>query len=232
MTNARLLMSFFLEPRSAVRSLQERPTFLFPLLLITLGAAASLVWYFSVVDYAWLVDHTMQQHDPDHGNLTEAQKAEMASMMTRDVLMWSSLVAVLFGIPLVRLLESAYYFLAGRAIGVSQSFKHWLALACWSSLPAVLTLGASGVVLVMHPNGQVTQEQLSVLSLNELLDVPLDNPWYSLLSSVTVLHPWMLWLSAVGVQAWSGRSMAFSFGFALLPWLVVYGLWALLVLVW
>lgn len=230
MTNTRLLMSFLFEPRSAVRSLQERPTFLFPLLLITLGATASLVWYFSVVDYAWLLDHTLLQ-DPEHGNLTEAQQAEVASMMTRDMLMWSSLTAVLLGIPLMRLLEGVYYFLAGRAIGIAQSFKHWLALSCWSGLPTLLALAASGVFLVLHPNGQVTQEQLSVLSLNELLSVPVENPWYSLLSSVTVLHPWMLWLSAVGVQAWSGRSMLFSFGFALLPWLVVYGVWALFVIV-
>jgi hypothetical protein len=231
MNNARLLMSFLLEPRSAVRSLQERPTFLFPLLLITLGAAASLVWYFSVVDYAWLMDHTILQN-PDHADLNEAQKAEMASSMTRDVLMWSSLAAVLLGIPLMRLLESVYYFLAGRAVGMAQPFRHWLALACWSGLPALLALAASAVFLLMHPNGQVTQEQLSVLSLNELFNVPEGNRWYSMLSSVTVLHPWMLWLSAVGVQTWSGRSMLFSFGFALLPWAVAYGIWSLFVVLW
>jgi hypothetical protein len=230
MNNARLLVSFLFDPRSAFRSLHERPTFWFPLLLITLGAAVSLVWYFSVVDYPWLVDYTMNK-DPDRGDLTEAQKAEMAAAMTRDMLMWSSLAAVVFGIPIMRLLEGVYYFLAGKAIGIAQSFKHWLALACWSGLPTVLALVASAFFLMLHPNGQVTQEQLSVLSLNELLGMPAENRWYSLLSSVTVLHPWVVWLAAVGAQVWSGRSMVFCFGFALLPWIVIYGVWALIVLI-
>ncbi len=230
MNNAQMVVALLLEPRSFFIALRDRPTFWFPLLLFTLSSVAALVLYFSVVDFAWLADHIIDG-DSHVDKLSQQQKAEFASTMSRDVMMWTSLTAMVVGIPVVRLLEGAYYFLAGKATAVSQSFRHWLALASWSGLPIVLILLVSIMFLMMHPNGQVTQEQLNVLSLNELFfHLPPESRWYSLMSSLTVLHPWAWWLAAVGVNAWSERSMAFSVVFSQLLWVVFYGTWALIVL--
>lgn len=230
MNNTQMIVALLVEPRSAFISLRDRPNFWFPLLLFVLCTAAALVWYFSVVDFAWLADHIMSG-DSSADKMSQLQKTELVGAMSRDVMMWTSLTAVVVVIPMARLLEGTYYFLAGRATDVSQSFRHWLALACWSSLPMMLILLVSVVSLVMHPNGQVTQEQLNVLSLNELfVHVPPENRWYSLMSTVTVLHPWAWWLTSMGVRVWSGRSMAFSLVFSLLPWVVFYGGWALIAL--
>lgn len=224
MNNLQLTLSLLSEPKAAFAQLRERPTFWFPLLLVVFGTAAAVIAYFQRVDMAWLNDY-LASSDP-----RMAKAGDAAPSMSRDVMMWTSLTAVIVGIPLMRMVEAAYYLLAGKVSNLAPGYKHWMALACWSSMPLVLSLVTSVIVLMLHPSGQVSQEQLNVLSLNELLfKVQPGNEWHTLVSTLTVLHPWAWWLAALGVRAWTGRSWPFALGFAVLPWAVFYGLWALIV---
>lgn len=224
MNNTQMTLALLTEPRAAFNALRERPTFWFPLLLLAFGTASAVVAYFSLVDVAWLNDHIAS----GDARMEKMQADGSMPQMSRSLLMWTSLTAVVVGIPVVRLLEGAYYFLAGRVTNIVQSFRHWMALACWSSLPLALALVVSVTVLALHPTGQATQEQLNLLSLNELFfHVGEKSPWYSLASNLTLLHPWAWGLAATGVRVWSGRSWPASIAFALMPWVVFYGVWAL-----
>ena len=68
---------------------------------------------------------------------------------------------------------------------------------------------------------------LQVLSLNNLLfhRAP-GEPGYSLLITINLLQLVGLYLSALGVRIWSGRSWLFSAVFAWLPWVLICGFWA------
>lgn len=223
-SSLQLLVAVVAEPKAAVAELRERPSFWFPLLLFVIATAAALVAYFQRVDMAWLNDYILSS-DP-----RMAKAGEGAAAASRDMLMWVSLATVVIGMPLMRVLEGAYYFLASKASNLEPGFKHWLSLACWSSMPLLLTLMASAVMFALHPNGQVSQEQLNVLSLNELFFrlEPASN-WHTLASTLTLLHPWAWGLVAVGVRAWTDRGWGFAIVFAMLPWAVFYGVWALFV---
>lgn len=226
MNNAQLVASVLIEPQAAFASLREKPRFWFPLLLLILGTAAALLGYFQMVDFNWFTDNVL------HGGAGKAAKAgEDAPVMSRGAIMGMTLGATVIFLSLSRVLEGTYYLLAGRVADVGQSFAHWLALACWSSIPMLLTVLVSMGFLLMHPNGQVTQEELNVLSLNEVFfHVDRSSPWFALLSTLTVLHPWVWWLTATGVKVWSGRSLAFGVVFSMVPWAVFYGGWALIAL--
>jgi hypothetical protein len=77
-------------------------------------------------------------------------------------------------------------------------------------------------------SNQVAYEEVSVLSLNELFfNKSVTDKGFTLLSSLTLIHPWAWWLTVVGVRVWSGRSWQFSSVFALAPIVLVYGGWAL-----
>jgi hypothetical protein len=52
-------------------------------------------------------------------------------------------------------------------------------------------------------------------------------PGYNLLSAIGLVQVASAWLTYVGVRAWSGRSVPFSLVFALLPVMLIYGVWAL-----
>lgn len=224
MNSLQLMLAVLADPKAAFAELRERPSFWFPMLLFAVATVAAIVAYFQRVDMAWFNDY-LASSDP-----RMAKAGEGAPVMSRDMMMWTSLTAVVIGVPIMRMVEGAYYFLAGKVANLGQGYKHWLALACWSSMPLLLSLVASVVALVLHPSGQVSQEQLNVLSLNELFfRMEPANEWHTLASTLTLLHPWAWGLVAVAVRTWTGRGWGFSLAFGLLPWLVFYGLWALIV---
>jgi hypothetical protein len=220
MSDFTLAVSMIVEPRTAFERLQRRPSFWLPLILLTLGTMGLLGAYAQSVDLAWL----------NHQLLGDEPEMPAGFEMSRVQLMGTSILVALVGIPLMRLLEAGYYHLAAQLFSLKHEFRHWMALACWSGLPLLLPLAASAVMLAFSGDAQLLQEQLNVLSINELfLQLPPTSRWYSLLSNLTVLHPWVWWLAACGVQVWTGRSWSFALGVALLPWVLVYGVWAMVV---
>lgn len=222
MGNVKLALAVLSEPRAAFAELRQRPDFWFPLLLFVVMTVCAVVAYFQRVDMAWLNDHLA-------GSAPRLPKgsAEVPAM-SREMMMWTSVTMMVIGIPIMRMVEGACYLLAGKVANLALGFRHWLALACWSSLPLLLPLLAAVVQLMLHPSGQVTQEQLNVLSLNELFfHVAPASPWFTLANALTLLHPWAWGLVAVAVRTWTGRGWGHCVGFALLPWIVFYGLWAL-----
>lgn len=222
MNTPQLTRSMLLQPELAFTSLRAQPRFAFPLLLLVGLTLASIGAYFSQVDPAWLQTQLLAP--------VGDKAQDGVPVLSLQALAITSVVGALIALVGGRLLEGGYYFLAGRATRIDFPFHQWLALACWASLPLLLLPMLSVGMLVVYPSGQILQEQLNALSLNELFfHASPDSPWYVLLNSLSVLHPWSWWLSAVGVKTWSGRGWAFSLAFALIPWLLVYGVWALVV---
>jgi Yip1 domain len=223
MNSLQLAIAMLVDPRAAFKILGEKPRFLLPLLLLTLGTGVVVALYFLMVDISWFHELIVAS-DPR----IDKAKAERLPITSRNVMLATSLAAVMVGIPAARLLESAYYFLAGKVVNISPSFRHWMSLACWSSLPLLIPALVMVIVLFLHPNGQVSQEQLNLLSVNEVFGgLPRANRWHTLATTLTVLHPWAWGLAALGVKVWTGRSWLFCAAFALIPPLIFYGGWAL-----
>ncbi len=159
--------------------------------------------------------------------MSEEQRAKAVEAASRSFMLGSSVIGA--GVVIVAriLLEALYYSLAGKVTNVERSFRHWLALAAWTAWPALLGVLASAAVLLAADTNQLGLNDLAVLSLNELFfHVPMGDKGNTLLTTLTLLHPWMWWLSALGVRIWTGRSWVFSVIFALLPVALGYGIWA------
>lgn len=215
-------------PRAAFQEVRERPRFWLPLTLMLGGTVVLLFWYYSIVDFAWLTDHLMNSNERVR-QMPDAQRERAMASMSRTGLMLSAVIAAPLILMLIRLIEAGYYSLAGKITNVQYSFRQWFALSWWTSLPHVLGILAMAAFLLLSDTNQIGSEELQVLSLNELFfHRGLGEPGVSLLSSLTLLHPWAWALSVLGVQAWSGRSLAFSAVFALAPTALIYGIWALL----
>ena len=226
MGNLDLLSLLPTQPRKAFDALAERPRFWFPLLLTVVVGVVTTVWYYKVVDLQWLLDETLRSN-PRTAALTEAQRAQALQRMTPGVLMGSSVVAVALLVPLFRVLETTYFLLAGKVVNVQRSFRQWLALSCWSSLPTLLAAIPTVILLATSGNGQIDSSAIQPLSLNELFfHRHMGDGGYQLLVSLSVLQPLAWLLSAIGVQQWSKRSWGFCAVFVLLPVVLIYGAWA------
>lgn len=226
MKSRELAWAILTAPSSAFVELQARPRFWFPLLTTLFGVVALVAWYYSIVDIPWLMEHILSGSS-GAVQISEEQRAKAIETASRGFMLASSVIGG--GVVLVArtLLEALYYSLAGKITNVERSFQHWLALAAWTAWPALLGVVASAAVLLAADTNQLAFDELAVLSLNELFfHVPMGGKGSTLWSSLTLLHPWMWWLSALGVHIWTGRSWVFSATFALVPVVVGYGLWA------
>jgi hypothetical protein len=134
-------------------------------------------------------------------------------------------------IAFMLLVGAVYYLLAGKIAGVNRSFRHWLALSAWTSLPTVLAVIPAALVLLTATSNQVGQDSLQALSLNELFfKLEPGETGFTLLTNINLFTFVSLYLGAVGVKVWSSRSWLFSIVFSVLPLILIVGIWALYVL--
>ena len=226
MNNIELTVALATAPSTAFAELRERPRFWFPLLLVVLTTAGLTFWYYSVVDIEWLKD-VMYSNNPDIQALPEDKRAAAMNMLGRNTMRWASLVSLLIVMPVVMLLGALYLWLAAKVTRLPQGFKHWFSLGCWSSLPMLLGTAVAAIMLILSETSQITPGILQPLSLNELLlHRPIGSPGQTLFESLSIPTFLCFALTIIGIRVWSQRSWAFSATVALLPWVVIYGLWA------
>jgi hypothetical protein len=229
MNNLSLASALLFEPRKAFAEIDARPRFWFPLLVLILTTVTIAVWYRSVVDLEWVTDRTIRA-SAFASRLTEAQieEAVKRSVNNRTLGTVTTVLGTPIAILLIGLLGALYFMLAGKLSGVRRSFRHWFSLTWWAALPgAVLTLLGAAFVLLTSATTQIDQADLKPLSLNALFfQKAFDQAGYTLLGSIDLIQLFGLYLSVVGVRTWSGRSWLFSSVFALLPYALIYGIWA------
>jgi hypothetical protein len=187
-----------------------------------------LLWYYSTVDIEWLKDH-MFADNPRIKQMTEEQRERMMTMMSRKGMTSSGVIGAAIGLPLVFALQAGYYWLAGKVASVQLSFLQWFSLITWSSLPTLAGILASVMILATSTaHGQMGPGELQLLSLNELFfhRAP-SEPGFQLLNALNLLSLWVWGLIVLGVRTWSKKSWGFSTVFVLLPFVVMYGGWAL-----
>jgi hypothetical protein len=227
MNNLELSMSLATAPSGAFEELRQRPRIWFPFLVVVLTSAAIVYWYYSAVDIEWLKD-AMFGNDPNMQKLPEAERAAAMTMMSRNTLLWGSVIGTLFFVPFAFLLQSTYLLLAAKVTKLPQGFKHWFSLSCWTALPVVLSAVVSAILLILSDNSQVSPSVLQPLSLNELaLHRPVGSPGYSMFASLSIPGVLSWILMTIGIRVWSQRSWAFSAGIVGLQIFIVYGIWAI-----
>jgi hypothetical protein len=226
MNNIGLLTALATEPRKAFDELAQRPRVLFPLLLTIAVTILLSVWYLAHVDIQWLIEQSIRAN-PGTANMTDEQLAPAMRFMSRKTFIGSAVVAGVLLPVIFRVLEAVYYLLAGKIVNVQQGFKQWWSLACWSSLPQILVAIPGMLGLLLSSTTQMPQDDINPLSLNALFfHKAMGSAGYSLLTSINVLHIASLGLAVIGVQHWSKRSWGFSAVFTLLPFTLIYGVWA------
>lgn len=191
MNNMELTGALVTAPSRAFEQLKEKPRFLFPLLVIVLSTVAVLFWYYRIVDFEWLTDR-MLSANPQMSRMSEQEREAAMKMMSPGIIMWSSLISAMVVVVVIHVIEALYFLLAGSVANVRHTFMQWFSLSCWTALPHVIGTISMAVFLLTSGTNQIGNEELNLLSLNELIfHVPLGGKGYVLLSSLTLLHPWV-----------------------------------------
>jgi hypothetical protein len=230
MNSFSILQELVIEPKQAFAELDARPRFAFPLLLLLICSAGLIFWYYQVVDLGWAADQQLRSSSLTR-TLSEAQIEEMVQRADDYPVRSGAVSAVLAAlvIALFRLLEAVYYLLAAKVTGVQRGYRHWLSLACWSSLPSLIAVIPAAIMLATATTAQIDQSELQALSLNNLFfHRAAGDPGYTLLTTFNLLYVLGAFYAAMGIRAWSGRSWTHGLVIAYLPMALVFGSWALI----
>ena len=218
-----VLSNIFTAPSQAFAAIKERPNPWLPLLVL-IGAVFIVQFvYMQVVDFPWLMDHTLQQGG---GNMTDAQRAQIVDATTK---VPPSVLGAVQGASGGIVILSVYALIALYYTGVSfatndgHKFQQWLALIAWCSLPSVLGYIASLVNLQVTDARFLPAEQLNPLSFGSLLGLDPQGATIvqRILMSLDVTVLWSTVLQILGYQAFTQRSITFSAAVVLGPLAVI-----------
>jgi hypothetical protein len=160
------------------------------------------------------------------GTAKPEQRAAMERFLTPTSMLWSSSIGAVVGTLAALAVSALYYLIASKVMGVDIGYGKWFGFSVWTSVPRLLTLPLSALQIVTS-HGRLAPEDLNMVSLNYLMfHLPLSHPWASLLGSLDLSSLWSIVLAVIGLKAWTGRSTGTCVLVALLPYVIVYGLWA------
>lgn len=217
-----ILTQIFYEPKAAFEELKDKPRVWLPLILIPALSMLVFFWYFATVDFPWLVDHMLSAQP----NLKPDAREMLEKFFTKNSMMFSTMGGVLVGTAIMYALTGLYFLIASKVMGSSITYGKWFAFAAWTSVPGLLGIPLMALQIITG-EGKVSTEDLNMLSLNFLtVHLPLSNPWSGLLNSFSLTTIWTAFLAFVGLRVWTGRSVASCAIASVLPYALIYGIWA------
>jgi hypothetical protein len=211
-----------LAPSPTFARLKDKPRPFIPLLVLILLTLAVSCWYVSTLDFAWFREHMLAAQGP----MKPEARAAMAQFLTPKTMMWSSGAGAVLGTPLICAIVALYYLLAGKVMGTGIGYGKWFGFAVWTSIPRLLTVPLSALQ-ILTSGGRLAPEDMNMVSLNYLLlHVPMSSPWFGFATNLDLTSVWSIALAVLGLKAWTGRSTGACVTVAVLPYVLVYGIWA------
>jgi len=199
-----------------------------PLLLVIVLNCAAFTYFYLWVDFSWLVEETIRGLPPE----TRAEAAPgVRNFMTVTSTLSITIASIVFMSVVIYLLTAVYYLLAAKvALNSELGFGQWFSLTAWSGLPTVFTAVAMFVVILMADSNQLSQAELSPLSINALfIGAEPGEPWFQWGSSLQLINFWSIFLAGLGISRWTDASLIKGMVIAALPLIVIFGIWAALV---
>jgi len=211
-----------LAPSPTFARLKDKPRPFIPLMVLILLTLAVSFWYVSSLDFAWFREHMLAAQGP----MKPEARAAMAQFLTPKTMMWSSGAGAVLGTPLICAIVALYYLLAGKVMGTGIGYGKWFGFAVWTAIPRLLTVPLSALQ-ILTSGGRLAPEDMNMVSLNYLLlHVPMSSPWFGFATNLDLTSVWSIALAVLGLKAWTGRSTAACVTVAVLPYALVYGIWA------
>jgi hypothetical protein len=211
--------TMFYEPTATFQRLEARPKGWFPMLVLMASTAVLTLWYFSIVDFAWLLDQML-------ATMKSAEEREQAAkFMSKTMMQVSSLFSALV-FPVFFAIMGVYLMIVSKALSHGISFGKGFALAAWSSVPGILLLPLGAMQILLSSNGQFDYSSLNPVSLNQLVfHYDMMHPLATLMDTLNLTTFWSLFLLVVGFETWATVKRSTAILVVLIPNLVVYGLW-------
>ncbi len=196
-----------------------------PLLLVIVLTSAAFTYFYLWVDYDWFVEDMILGMPAE--TRSEAAPA-VRELMSPTFSIGSTVAAVAFMSVIINLILAAYYLLASKvATSGDIGYGRWFSLAAWAAFPGIFSALAIFVVILLADSNQVSQADLSPLSLNALfVHAETGEPWFTWASSLNLVMFWSMFLAGLGFARWTACSLVKGLIVSALPFVLIFGIWA------
>ncbi len=223
------MVDIIASPARALDEIRDHTAWLWwPLILVMLVTSAAFAYYYSWVDFDWLVEETIR-------GLPAESRAEAApgvrSFMSPTSSIAITVASIVFMTLVINAIVAVYLHLAAKmATSGEVRYGQWFSLSVWSGFPGILTAIAMFVVIFLADSNQLGQAELSPLSFNQLfLHAEPGDAWFNWGNSVHLVTFWSIALMALGIARWTAASFIKGLVIAALPWVLIFGIWAALI---
>lgn len=214
-------------PGKALDEIKQHTSWLWwPLLISILLASGLFIYYYSWVDFPWLVEETIRQLPAED----RAEAAEgVRQFMQPGRSTWMTVIGIVVGSFVIYTIQAIYLHLANKLVsGADISFGGWFSFTVWTNFVAVFGTLAGFAMILMADSNQLSTQSLTVLSMNALLvHAAPGDAWFTWANALNLVHFWIIVLMSIGFARWTNSSMVKSSVVAALPWVLIFGLWAL-----
>lgn len=202
--------------------------FWWPLLTSIVVTIAALCYYYTWVDFEWLIEETIRSIPPEDRAAAEQGIRSFMSVGTSILTTVAGVVIMTF---LIYAIQAAYLHLANKLTTHADiRYGQWFGFSAWTAFVMVLGAVAMFVVIFMADSNQLAQHDLSPLSMNALLiHAEMGDPWFNWGNSLTLFNLWTLALMSYGYHRWTGAGLVKSTIIACLPWVLIFGIWAAMI---
>lgn len=215
------LVQMFTEPSRAFETIKTKSMVWLPLILLILSSVVLFMYYFQVVDFAWMLDRTLAAN-PD-----AAAREAAAKMMTKDTFLYSAVGGSVIAMPIVLSIMALYFLIIAKVKKLEFGFTKWFTFVTWSAVPGLIALPLGIMQIMLASNGQLGMEQLNPTSLNQLFfHFAPGHAWQGLLDSIQLPMLWSIYLMVIGYQVWAKSTRASALVVVIAPYAVIYGIWA------
>jgi hypothetical protein len=198
---------------------------------VIVATMLSIFVYYTAVDMQFVVDEQVAIASVDESkSATEAIRSSIEE--TAPYLVWINMAGTFVTILIINAVMATYYMLTSKLDPESnQSFGEWYGFSFWTMMPAVIASSGSIALILTAGTDQIPISVLNFSSLNQLIfGLELEHPFYGLLEGLTLFSLWNIVLAMIGLKCWTNFSTGKTLLFAMLPSILLFGTWAIIVL--
>ena len=223
------LIDMITDPAKAMRAADNHPKRMWlPFILSIVLPCIFVAYYFSVVDMEWMFQQTQAQAIANGGEMPDEARA----FMTSGIMMGSALAGTVIVVSIMTAISAVYFLMVSKfTTEDTRGFGAWFSMSAWAGVPGILAALLMIIYFAVAGNSQMGMEDVTFFSLNSLaMHYPSGSPQAGFYNAITPFMLWSLFLLAVGLKTWTGRTMGKSLMIAAAPYVVMFGIYGAMVL--
>jgi hypothetical protein len=224
------MKDIIVKPNQVFATISETPNWSWiPFLFIVIIGAIPTYMYFNFVDFSWYTELMVQAMA---GDLSPAEQNVFRNLMSDQA---QSLWTGVFGSVVMLLITNAIVALYLNIVTKAdeecvQGYTDWYGFSWWVSMPVIVSSLIGIVVVLVAQDNQLTPVSMAPTSLAFIFSVEMNSSWASLMQSIRLESVWVMYLIAVGLSQWTELSTRKTYVIAIAPYLLIWAIWALIVL--